>query len=71
MAVDPMAQSRGLGSLVLRALEERAREAGAKRVVLNARASAQRFYEQHGYLVEAPAARLFDGVDHWRMSKTL
>lgn len=71
MAVDPRAQSRGLGSLVLRSLEERARDAGAKRIILNARASAQRFYEQHGYRVEGPAERLFGGVDHWRMSKDL
>jgi ribosomal protein S18 acetylase RimI-like enzyme len=69
MAVDPLAQSRGLGSMVLQALEERARKAGARHVVLNARASAQRFYEQHGYRVEGPAERLFGGVDHWRMRK--
>lgn len=71
MAVDPKVQSRGFGSLVLRALEGRARDAGAKRLILNARASARRFYEQHGYQVEAPAERLFNGVDHWRMSKKL
>ncbi len=71
MAVDPRAQSCGLGSLVLRSLEDRARDAGAKRIILNARESAQRFYEQHGYGVEGPAERLFGGVDHWRMSKDL
>lgn len=71
MAVDPSAQGRGLGSLVLRNLEDRARQAGAKRMILNARETAQRFYEQHGYKVEAPAERLFGGVDHWRMCKKL
>ena len=71
MAVDPRFQGRGLGGLVLKALETRARDAGASRLILNARASAQRFYEQHGYKVEAPAERLFNGVDHWRMSKDL
>ncbi|MBA3963691.1 MAG: GNAT family N-acetyltransferase [Chthoniobacterales bacterium] len=71
MAVDPKVQSRGLGSLVLGGLEERARDAGARRLILNARASALRFYEKHGYRVEAPAERLFHGVDHWRMSKDL
>lgn len=71
MAVDPSAQGRGLGSLVLRNLEDRARQAGAKRMILNARETAQRFYEQRGYKVEAPAERLFGGVDHWRMSKQL
>lgn len=71
MAVDPGMQGRGLGSLVLRNLEDRARQAGAKRLILNARATAQLFYEPHGYQVEAPAERLFGGVDHWRMSKLL
>lgn len=71
MAVDPRAQSCGLGSLVLRSLEDRARNAGAKRIVLNARETAQHFYEQHGYGVDGPAERLFGGVDHWRMSKDL
>lgn len=69
MAVDPRAQGRGLGSMVLRALEERAQSAGAKTIVLNARESAQRFYDQHGYRVEGPAPRLFGGVDHLRMRK--
>ncbi len=71
MAVDPRAQNCGLGSRLLEALEGRARDAGAKRIVLNARESAQRFYEQRGYCVEGPAERLFGGVDHWRMSKEI
>ena len=71
MAVDPGAQGRGLGSLVLRGLEQRARDAGARTIVLNARESAQRFYDQHGYRVEGPAAQLFGGVDHLRMRKDL
>ena len=69
MAVDPRAQGRGLGSLILRTLEERAQEAGARTIVLNARESAQRFYDQHGYRVEGPAPRLFGGVNHLRMRK--
>ncbi len=71
MAVDPRVQGRGVGSLVLRSLEDRARAAGAKRMILNARESALRFYERHGYKVEAPAERLFGGVDHWRMARDL
>lgn len=71
MAVDPSAQGRGLGSLVLRGLEERAREAGARTIVLNARETARRFYDRHGYRVEGPAPRLFGGVDHVLMRKDL
>ena len=71
MAVDPRWQGRGLGSAVLRELERRARVAGATSVVLNARDSAQRFYEQHGYRMEGPAETLFSGVAHVRMRKRL
>lgn len=71
MAVAPDAQSRGFGGIVLRELEQRARAAGAKQVVLNARAAAQRFYERRGYQVEAPAERLFGEIEHWRMRKEL
>jgi predicted GNAT family N-acyltransferase len=71
MAVDPRWQGRGLGSTILRELELRARVAGAASVVLNARDSAQRFYEQHGYRMEGPAETLFSGVAHVRMRKRL
>jgi ribosomal protein S18 acetylase RimI-like enzyme len=71
MAVDSDARNHQLGSTLLRALEARARDAGAKRLVLNARSTAVRFYENHGYQIEAPAERLFAEVEHWRMSKDL
>ena len=71
MAVDPQWQGRGLGSTVLQELERRARVAGATSVVLNARDSAQRFYEQHGYRLVGPAETLFSGVAHVRMRKHL
>jgi len=71
MAVDPRWQGRGLGSTVLRELEHRARVAGATSVVLNARDSAQRFYEQHGYRMEGPAETLFGSVPHVQMRKYL
>jgi predicted GNAT family N-acyltransferase len=71
MAVDEHWRGRGLGSTILRELERRARVAGATSVVLNARDSAQRFYEQHGYRMEGPAETLFSGVAHVRMRKHL
>jgi predicted GNAT family N-acyltransferase len=71
MAVAPEAQNRGLGGRILRALEQHARDLGARTIVLNARESAQRFYDQHDYYVEGPAEKLFGGVDHLRMRKDL
>lgn len=71
MAVDPDAQSRGLGSIVLRGLEQRARNAGAKSIVLNAREPALRFYQNNGYYVEGPAPTLYGTISHLRMRKEL
>jgi len=71
MAVDPSAQGRGLGGKILQEFERRARAAGAKSIVLNAREDAQRFYLKHGFVVVGPAPTIFNAVKHVRMRKDL
>jgi N-acetylglutamate synthase-like GNAT family acetyltransferase len=71
MAVDPSAQGRGLGGKILQECERRARTAGAKSIVLNARDDAERFYLKHGFEVVGPAPTIFDAVKHVRMRKVL
>jgi ribosomal protein S18 acetylase RimI-like enzyme len=71
MAVDPASRGRGLGSLILREFEDRARAAGAMLIVLNARDDAQRFYQKHGFVVVGPAPTIFSAVKHVRMRKEL
>jgi predicted GNAT family N-acyltransferase len=71
MAVDPSAQGRGLGSKILQECERRARVAGAKSIVLNARDDAQPFYQKHGFAVAGPAPTIFNAVKHVRMCKVL
>jgi predicted GNAT family N-acyltransferase len=71
MAVDPQARDRGLGSLILRECERRARGAGATSIVLNARDHAQRFYARHGFVAVGPAETIFSAVKHVRMRKDL
>jgi len=71
MAVDPQAQGRGLGGVILQELERRARAAGATSIVLNARAGVQRFYERYGFVVVGPGETLFGSVKHVRMRKEL
>ena len=71
MAVAPEAQGRGLGAVILRELERRARAEGATSIVLNARDNAQRFYQRHGFVVTGPAPTMFDVVKHVRMRKDL
>jgi predicted GNAT family N-acyltransferase len=71
MAVDPQSRGRGLGSLILREFEDRARAAGARSIVLNARDDAQRFYQKYGFAVVGPAPTIFSAVKHVRMRKEL
>jgi predicted GNAT family N-acyltransferase len=71
MAVEPAAQGRGLGGRILVEFERRARAAGARSIVLNARADAQRFYLKHGFVAVGPAPTIFDAVKHVRMQKDL
>ena len=71
MAVDPEAQGRGLGSVILREFEHRARSAGATSIVLNARDGAQGFYERYGFVVVGPAETMFAAIKHVRMRKEL
>ena len=71
MAIDTGRQRRGLGSRLLAALETRARELGAVRVVLDARETALRFYCKHGYRTVGPGHMLFNSIAHVKMEKEL
>lgn len=71
MAVEAGYTGRGIGSLVLDALEAHARKCGATRMVLNARESAIAFYAHHGYQRMQNVGTLFDSLVHWRMEKKL
>jgi len=71
MAVDPQAQGQGLGSLVLRECERRARAAGATSIVLNARDDVQGFYVRHGFVAIEPGETIFSVIKHVRMRKDL
>jgi len=51
--------------------ETRARRAGAKRMILNARESAVPFYRNHDYQLVGQAGTLFNSIVHWWMRKEL
>lgn len=74
-AVHPSSQRRGVGSAVLRWLEESARAAGTARVRLEARwdnVAARSFYNEHGYRELVIKSRMYSGVsDGVRMEKWL
>jgi len=71
MAVDVDQQRKGVGTLLLDALEQKAAKLGAARIVMDARESALQFYRKHGYAVDGPGHVLFDAIAHVRMGKNI
>jgi len=71
MAVAVDQQRKGVGTLLLDALENRAVELGAARIVLDARETALRFYRKNHYVPEGPGHVLFNTITHVSMTKSL
>jgi len=71
MAVDIDQQRKGVGTLLLDALEQKAVKPGTVRIVVDARESALRFYRKHGYAVEGPGHVLFNSIAHVKMKKII
>jgi GNAT superfamily N-acetyltransferase len=62
-------QRRGIGTQILRGLEENALRLGATRIVLDAREVALGFYRKHGYVATGPGPMLFNRIAHVSMEK--
>lgn len=71
MAVESGLERQGIGSLILKGLETRARQRGVKRIVLNAREAAIPFYRTNQYQLGSQSFTLFNVIDHWQMHKDL
>ena len=71
MAIDIDQQRKGIGTLLLHALEDKAVELGAACIVLDAREHALGFYQKQGYELEGPGHVLFSTIPHVKMRKTL
>ncbi|MDH5444198.1 MAG: GNAT family N-acetyltransferase [Gammaproteobacteria bacterium] len=69
MAVETKEQRKGIGKMLLFALEEKAFEWGAEEIVFDARANIAGFYKRYGYTTIAPGHTLFDSVHHYKMHK--
>jgi GNAT superfamily N-acetyltransferase len=69
MAVEPRFQKTGLGSVVLKKLEDEVRQLGAKYIILHSRDTAVSFYEKHGYKIVSGSHTLFDSIPHFLMRK--
>lgn len=71
MAVAAGQQGKGLGALIINYLEEKAREKGAGRIVLQAREKAVSFYLRNGYKVKEKSFLLWGEIQHYLMEKEL
>ena len=71
MAVVDALQGKGLGSNMLKFLEDKAREKKLSEIVLDARDHAAEFYRKNGYEVVGDSYVLFGTIPHFRMRKKL
>ena len=71
MAVLDEFQGQGLGSQIISALEDVARENGNKWMILSARGNALQFYKNNGYEIMIKTHLLFGEIQHWLMRKEL
>ena len=71
MAVSDAYQGRGYGSKIVRIMDDIAREKGSKKIILQSRENAVKFYEKNGYKIIEKSHLLFDEIQHWLMEKEL
>jgi N-acetylglutamate synthase-like GNAT family acetyltransferase len=71
MAVSPAHQGEGLGKHIVRFLEIRGKEMDLKKIELQARDNAVRFYESCGYSVKEKSFLLWGQIQHYLMEKVL
>ena len=71
MGVRDDQQGKGVGKKLMHYLEEKARQKGAKKVVLQARENAVKFYLSIGYVVVVESFLLWGIIQHYRMGKSL
>jgi N-acetylglutamate synthase-like GNAT family acetyltransferase len=71
MAVDPNFQGKGIGRLLIRAMESEARSMGMTRLFLQARENAIPFYHAMGYEITEKSFVLYNSIQHYRMERTI
>ena len=71
MAVSDDYQGMGYGSEIVKVLENIAREKGSRKIILQSRENAVKFYKKNGYKIIEKSYLLFDEIQHWLMEKEL
>ncbi len=71
MAVAETFRGYGLGTRILKFLEQKAKEKKFSKIVLDARDNAVKFYEKNGYVIDGSSYTLFGVIPHFRMFKNI
>jgi N-acetylglutamate synthase-like GNAT family acetyltransferase len=71
MAVDDSQQGKGLGKLIVKALEEEGKKLNLKTIELQARENAIEFYKSCGYAIKEKTFLLWGIIQHYLMEKKL
>lgn len=71
MAVRNHMRGSGIGGMLMKSLEQEARERGCIEMVLDSREGAVDFYLKHGYSITGDSYLLFGVIPHKAMRKTL
>ena len=69
MAVEDEFQGEGVGSKILKTLERKLKEKGARVIILNSRENAVKFYQKHNYKIIEKGNILFGVIEHFKMRK--
>ena len=70
MAIKKSYRGKGLGTRIIKELETIAYRTQIKRIFLNSRENAIKFYEKNGYKIINEVESSFGGIIHYRMEKT-
>lgn len=71
MAIAPEYERQGIGTLILEALEKKAKQEKTKTIVLDARENAIGFYKKKNYELLEKSHLLFGSIQHYQMLKYL
>ena len=71
MAVAREYERKGIGRMIVGALEQEAKDKDVQTIVLDAREPAVGFYQKLGYRIEAESYLLFGEIQHYRMKKSM
>ncbi len=71
MGVSEKSRGKGIGSLLIKHAEERAKKDNRSKMILQARDYAVPFYEVNGYEIKEKTFLLWEEIQHYLMGKPL